>query len=280
MASFIMHNIAGELFLKTIEKRYGFDLDEDFKNKFLLGNLIADSSKLHYDGIWEKGKTPLEIIKLRRQWQGLIQLEKSKTHFRDPADSKLCIQVPKLEKFIDKYARLLEEDVSSLGYLFHLYTDKFFFENLLGNTVVCLDKERKETKSRCDSCFMKIKKNNKIYLVKDFWDRVSDFSIYSDYTRMNRMLLSKYDVKFDKKKLVTFAVKKFVNQGIEEVDYGNIFSVLNKVESYFEESVELGDDELKVFEEELVWEFIDKVVINFIKDYEKLVIRLLGLIVD
>ena len=45
MASFVVHNIAGEKFLQLLEES-GINLSPEQKDKFLLGNLIVDSSKI------------------------------------------------------------------------------------------------------------------------------------------------------------------------------------------------------------------------------------------
>ena len=46
MASFVIHHIVGSKVLSILENEYGIKLSERQKQKFLLGNLIADSSKL------------------------------------------------------------------------------------------------------------------------------------------------------------------------------------------------------------------------------------------
>ncbi len=42
MASFVIHDVAGEVFLKELKEKYGIELSDIDKNKFLMGNLIVD----------------------------------------------------------------------------------------------------------------------------------------------------------------------------------------------------------------------------------------------
>jgi len=133
MASFVIHNIAGERLLKLLEE-YGVELSEDEKDEFLFGNLIVDSSRLKFLKI--EGKSLEENKKIFRR---LIQEEKKITHFRNEDDSSLCIQVPNLDKFENKYGSLLVGNLSAMGYLFHLYTDRMFFEDLFINILNYLD---------------------------------------------------------------------------------------------------------------------------------------------
>ena len=106
MASFVIHNIAGEKLLNLLEENYGVRFTMEQKDLFLMSNLIVDSSMLKFD---EKlGSNLDEAKKIHRK---IIQEEKVRTHFRDDDDANLCIQVPNLEKFESKYSKLLEESL-------------------------------------------------------------------------------------------------------------------------------------------------------------------------
>ena len=122
MASFVIHHIVGSKVLSILENEYGIKLSERQKQKFLLGNLIADSSKLKL--VINEDATEEEIKEAKWRHKNKVQAEKKETHFRSDDDANLCIQAPVLEKFTSKYGNLLERDISSLGYLAHLYTDK------------------------------------------------------------------------------------------------------------------------------------------------------------
>lgn len=106
MGSSVIHNIAGEKFLYVLENRYGVKLTENEKNQFLLGNLIVDSSKIKKD--FPENATKEELKELKKKYRNLAQEEKIATHFRNSNDLELCIQTPKLSKFIDKYQSLFK----------------------------------------------------------------------------------------------------------------------------------------------------------------------------
>lgn len=263
MASFVIHHIAGEQFLKELEQKYGITLTEEQKNNFLLGNLIVDSTRL-------KRQIPINLTDVeKRAWnmefQKLVQEEKIATHFRDKEDVRLCIQVPNLKTFLEKYQTLLGQDFSVLGYFYHLYTDKLFFNDLFCAAFDTLDKDFNHTDYVDELKFMFIKKSGKTEKQEDVWAHDSSVSIYQDYTVMNRLLLEYYNVSFHAEQLLESS-KKFQNPGIAEVDYGNIASVISKTKRYIEESYQT-EGSLHVFTEEQVKNFIQLVAGSFIQSY-------------
>ena len=133
MASFVIHNILGEQLLRLLEEDYDIKFNLQQRNEFLLGNLIVDSSRIKF--LVEDGA---DIEESKNHYRNSIQEEKLFTHFRDN-DSDLCIQVPNLEKFENKYGYLLNNNLSVIGYLFHLYSDKMFFLKLFSSTFDTLD---------------------------------------------------------------------------------------------------------------------------------------------
>lgn len=260
MASFVIHNIAAERLIKALEE-YGVNIDEKSRNQFLLGNLIVDSSKLKYQQI--EGKNPEES---KKEYRKKTQLEKVSTHFRNEDDFNLCIQKPNLDKFLNKYRMLISLDLSALGYFYHLFTDKKFFDDLFTKSFDTLDENGKHTIYTSETKMMKVNKNNKICGIKEFWSPDSKTSIYHDYTVMNKILLEYYGSSFDKDGLSESSLD-FVNPGIEEVDYSNITSIINKTGSFIKDSYSINDSELYVFDSEVVIEFIDEVVHEFIQNY-------------
>lgn len=262
MASFVIHYIAGEEFLKLLSKTR--KLTEKEKNNFRLGNLIVDS--LDFEEIISENLTKEEIIKINKEYRKKKIEKKLCTHFRDKDGLNLCVNLPNLDKFMNKYRALVLKDFSALGYLFHLYTDKIFFKNLYENVISCLDKNRNLTNILKDNVYVKVKKDNKIYSVDDFWNSKNK-CIYDDYTKMNRYLFERYNIDFSKNNLQEFANKYFINPGIEEVDYNSISEVLEKTEKYINESKNLDDNDLKVFKEEDILSFIPLVVESFYEIY-------------
>lgn len=269
MASFVIHDIAGEQFLNAIQNRLGITLSKEEKNKFLMGNLIPDSSRINFTIPENVSKEELKQIKWQRSLA--IQDEKTSTHFRSPEEYDLAIQAPKLDKFIEKYSSLFTKDISVLGYFFHLYTDALFFGDLFEQTFTCLDENGEPTIYNSKTKSMELKKDNKRYPVTDIFSHDSEVSIYQDYTKMNANVLNQFQTVFDLDGLVASA-PTFVNPGIEEVDYQNIVIVLNKTASFIKESYALTDSTLKVFDEKVVRQFIPEVVNGFIATYEDVIL--------
>ncbi len=116
MASFIIHNIAGETLLKKIECKYNLTLSEEEKTYFLLGNLMPDIVSVENS----VDKTSL-------------QLEKNITHFRNTL-TKLDMLIPDTKLFIKKYCSLFN-NMDVLGYLFHLYTDRIFYKDYITSSL-------------------------------------------------------------------------------------------------------------------------------------------------
>lgn len=263
MASFVIHHIVGSKVLSILENEYGINLSERQKQKFLLGNLIADSSKLK---LVINDFAPEEVkkqIKLRHR--KLVQAEKKETHFRSDDDANLCIQSPVLEKFTSKYGNLIERDISSLGYLAHLYTDKYWFEDLFPRTFETLDDNLNPTNYLKEATNIRVTKTGKVYSVKEFWGNKGEGSIYEDYTIMNRMLLEGNGITFDSEGLINVS-SDFRNPGIEEVDYSKIVGVITKTAGFIKESYEMIDKPLSVFRAEDVQPFIEKCARSFIED--------------
>lgn len=263
MASFVIHHIAGAQFLKELEQKCGITLTEEQKNSFLLGNLIVDSTRLKKE--ITENLSEEEKKTWKREFQKMIQEEKVATHFRDKEDYRLCIQVPNLKAFLEKYQNLLTQDFSVLGYFYHLYTDKLFFNDLFCAAFDTLDQNFNHTDYVDQLCFMLIKKNMGIEKQEDVWAHDSNVSIYQDYTVMNRLLLEYYRVSFDSDTLLESS-KQFCNPGIKEVDYENVSSVIKKTKSYIEESYQT-EGSLHVFTEEQVKNFIQLVAGSFIESY-------------
>ena len=265
MASFVIHDVAGEVFLKELKEKYGIELSDIDTNKFLMGNLIVDSSK--YKLVIPDNLSDEELKKIKLAHRKIVQQEKISTHFRGLDDLDKCIQAPIPDKFVEKYNYLFDKDISVLAYLFHLYTDKVFFNDLSIKSFKCLDDKYNETKYISDLKYMQTLKDNKIHDFKEFW---SPDGIYSDYTKMNKLFLEKYNIKFDSNALLS-STKYFINPGIEEVDYNNVSSVINKTSKFISDSYNLDNTDLKIFDIEIVNEFISFVVSSFMETYSEII---------
>lgn len=268
MASFVIHHTAGLNFLKQLEEKYHVVLTEEQKKQFLLGNLIVDSTSLKFaipDGVSQE-----ELKLMKKDFSRKVQEEKVSTHFRTSEDKDLCIQVPIVEKFVDKYDELIKSDMSALGYLFHLYTDKQFFCDLFDKSFECLDENMKQTIYIKLLKFIKTKKNGNIYLANEVFSKDSKVNIYDDYTVMNKIILSYYNIEFPFLDLCEY-IDEFINPGIEEVDYNNIFEVLRKTKCYIEQSYSIESDKLNIFDVNEVKKFIPELVDSFIGIYSDII---------
>lgn len=265
MASYVIHDIAGEVFLATLSEKLNINLSEEERNHFLMGNLIPDSSKLQFPPI-DPNASKEELKKIKWERSAAIQQEKQSTHFRVSTDLDKNIQSPQLELFLSKYRSLLSKDISVLGYLFHLYTDKVFFKDLFNKSFTFLNGDKQETDIISETKSIVLKRNNQEHDVFSVFSKDSEVSIYHDYTKMNTLLLTKYNIEFPYASLMG-STASFVNPGIEEVSYENITGVLNKTSRFIEESKQLQDSTLKVFDQHEVENFISDVVSSFIDTY-------------
>lgn len=269
MASFVIHSIVGERFLSELETKYNIKISEEDKKSFLLGNLIVDS--ISVDPVPPSNLNQEQLAEFYYQRRKNVQKEKVLTHFRDTTKKELCIRVPEDEWFAKKYPELLTYDYSTLGYLFHLYTDRIFFGDLFVASFEFLDKKGNPTIYDKETETIRIIKNGRTSTVKDFWNGENKLSIYNDYTIMNKLLLEYYGTDFDYQALIEFAAHSFVNPGIEEVDYKRIDDVLRKTASFIKESYQITDNELSVFEENIVKEFIENLPTAFMLKYKNIV---------
>ena len=212
-------------------------------------------------------------MKLKR----ISREEKISTHFRDPAKEGNVLKLPEPALFISKYNKLISQDISVLGYLFHLYTDMYFFANLFPKTFVSLKGDGTVATKEAESHTIRILKSNKEVSDSIFWTGTSTLSIYSDYTILNKILLEYYNTSFDPDTLLEYAKTNFNNPGIEEVDYSKIVGIILKTKKYIDDSYDLSETTLNVFDEEIVKEFINEVVTSFLDEHDSLVLPYLPL---
>ena len=275
MASFVIHTLAAEMLLKEIENKYGVSLSNENIKRFLLGNLIVDSHQS--DMSVPKDLKGQELIDYKMKLKRISREEKISTHFRDPAKEGNVLKLPEPALFISKYNKLISQDISVLGYLFHLYTDMYFFANLFPKTFVSLKGDGTVATKEAESHTIRILKSNKEVSDSIFWTGTSTLSIYSDYTILNKILLEYYNTSFDPDTLLEYAKTNFNNPGIEEVDYSKIVGIILKTKKYIDDSYDLSETTLNVFDEEIVKEFINEVVTSFLDEHDSLVLPYLPL---
>lgn len=216
MPGFILHFTAGIMALNTMQD-YDFHMNAKEKNDFLIGCLLPDATK-----------------------------NKDASHFRNPKYHGNIVEYPDLELFEQKY-HTLEQDVSCLGYGFHLYIDRVFFKAYLPGIVEFQDESGKETEKWLDVAWAVLKANQKKLKVKQFF---SEDYYYGDYTKMNCWLIDQYQIPLSLDTDVE-------NPGIKEVDYSKAKDILEELKGYLKVP-ENAVENLKVFNLEELLEFLQK----------------------
>lgn len=271
MASFIIHTIIGETFINELEKTYNITLSDYDRKQFLLGNLVVDTLKT--DKSIPNDIPESEITNYKMKIKNKIREEKLATHFRNPLNEGACIKSPEPNLFLNKYKHLIDDNVSVLGYLFHLYTDKLFFNKLFTESFDTLDEQGNLITLDKDLISIRVRKSNKIVDAKEFWAGTSNINIYHDYTIMNKILLECIGTSLDTIEFSQFAQEYFKNPGIEEVSFENIQKVLQDTQKFIEESYQTTDTTLQVFSENQIIDFVSYVVEQFMIEYKSILDR-------
>lgn len=260
MPSYVVHYTVSELLLDRISKSYR--ISDYQKNYFRCGNLIVDSLKGDYNVDSCVKEEDRDSVASELFWKK--QEEKNVTHFREDGD--YVFRIPDMDKFIKKYDDLLKKDFSVLGYLFHLYTDRVYFTELMNKTVMFLDGNLERTYRESESVYVEVIRTGKRYFVDSFWAGSDGDTIYDEYTRLCKYVIETFHIHFDKKELKKFAKENFVVSKVEEVDYRKIGEVLDAVDGYIQESYE-WDSEFRMFLKNDIEEFIHGIVERFIEEY-------------
>ena len=255
MPSYVIHHVDGNKLLEKIKLR------KEDQDLFLLGNLIPDSSKV-FGNITDINKKR----EIKKNCSEQIQNEKLTTHFRRKGDTNQTIMLPYPEDFLDKYKDIIDNP-TVLGYYYHLCIDKYFFKDLFNKSFEFLDENYKSCNKIKETKYARILKNNKIIPVNKLFKHDC---LYDDYTIMNKLLLDYYEVEFNEE-YIRSIIPRFINPGVDEVDYNNIESVIVDTLSYIEESRKRKENKLQVFDEKSVINFIDESNNKFIEDNKVLI---------
>lgn len=255
MASHVMHYVAGNQFIKN------YNVSEDVKAGFMLGDMIVDSSK-----IFGNEQDPEIRKQIKDEHQAEIQNEKFSTHFRRIEDGDKNIQLCDLKKFIEKYGEYMNNP-TVLGYFFHLFTDNRFFKEVFDDAFICLNQNSESTDLWKETIQYKILKNNSLVAPKDFW---SEANIYGDYTKMNRLVLDHFKINFNESDLLHKALKLYPNV-IVETDLKNIDSIIIEANAYIKDSEGANAKDLKIFVPEKITGFINEVGNAFEEEYPEFV---------
>ncbi len=247
MPSFAIHNICGLELLKKL------DVDEGNKNKFIIGNILPDVSRISkYNELDDIGK------------RKAIQKRKKETHFRNNTDK--IVEYPNCSVFLNKYRDYIENDIITLAYFFHLYTDYYYFKYVFSKIITFLDENYEVTDIKSNFKYVKINKTNEIVLGKDFFNKKNPKGIYKEYSRCNSYLARKYDCKVDIYELIDFIDQNGFLTHIEETNSLYAYYAIRKLEKYVNE-IDVDDCELLIFRKEDLDNLVDDVVDNFILEY-------------
>ena len=250
MPSFAIHNICG---LELLKK---FNIDEGNRNKFIIGNILPDVSRI-------RNYNELDDISRRKA----IQKRKKETHFRKKTGK--IIEYPDCDEFLKKYGKEINNDIVTLAYFFHLYTDYYYFKNVFSKVISFYDENMNITSMREDFKYVKINKTGQVVLGKDFFNKKNPNGIYKEYSRCNSYLSKKYDFKIDVNELVDYIDQNGFLANIEETNSLYAYYSIRKLEKYVND-IEITNDELLIFTKEDLDNLVSGVVDSFIKEYSYL----------
>ena len=248
MPSFMIHTIAGEKMIKKL------NLQEEDKKKFFISNLLPDTVDRKYYKEYKGAERRARKQQIKRI-----------THFR--TDYSHTFEYPNLEYFLSKYEEQVKVDINFLAYFFHLYTDYYYFAKYLPTIITFYDKDHKESKSRSENVTVEIKNYHTEIDHEDFWDNFGDKSIYSDYSRLNQYLISKYKLSFETDELINYLNSTNYNVDMEEINPSLAIQALNNLKRIVTESLKQPEEKLKIFTIDQIENLMDETVSTFLETY-------------
>lgn len=160
MPGYVVHLTAAKLWLEQQEKKSS----EEWTEKFLIGNLLPDAVE-----------------------------DKNETHFRDPSTEGNRVQYPEISKFLEA-TQGFEKTPFWWGFYYHLYIDACFFREYMPKLVTFLDENDREEQKISRIVRAKIKKSGR-YVSQEMY--FSEAYYYGDFTKMNEILMKRFDISFD-----------------------------------------------------------------------------------
>ncbi len=254
MPSFTIHTIAGKELIKKI------NLTRDDKITFLISNLLPDARIITIDPNWNEQE--------RRK---NIQLGKRVTHFRTNTNDVL--EYPNINIFLNKYENEIKENIATLGYFFHLYTDYYYFKYFLPKYIEFYDENMNITSIRKDNKYIKLLNSDRLVEMRMFWSKYSIDSVYHEYSKMNDYIMEKYHLRVSCDELREFISTHEINPRIEEIKNHNVNQVINKLEKLLNVSNENKNTNFNIFKLEDIDKLIEEIVNSFIKEYDYLLVN-------
>lgn len=253
MPSFAIHNICG---LELLDK---LDVSEEDKNKFIIGNVLPDVSRI-------RKFNELDDLNKRRA----IQKRKKETHFRDNLGR--IVEYPNCDEFLKKYGKDIKEDIITLAYFFHLYTDYYYFTKIFNKIVTFYDENMKITDMKSELKYVKINKTNEVVEASEFFSKRNNKGIYKEYSRCNSYLAKKHKFRIDALELYDFVDQYGFLTNIEETNSLYAYYAIRKLEKY-NNDIDINDDQLLIFKEEDLDLLVKDVVDSFVKKYSDLLVK-------
>jgi len=226
-------------------------LNDEQKTKFIIGNMIPDIKQVDID-------YSLNEFENKRN----IQRAKRKTHFRRKTNK--ILEFPNCDIFLEKYEKEIKKHIETLAYFFHLCTDYYYFRFFLPKVITFLDKNYAKVTEKDNFYYVRINKTGKIIKARAFFSKLSKKGLYKEYSRSNGYFIKKYKIELNTKELREYIEKKGFDAHVEEVNISKIYDVFNRLDKVYNR---LKIEELKIFDERELDEFVEDVVSIFVKKY-------------
>lgn len=204
MPGYIMHLACAKRVLEFCK-----DKDDNWKNQFLIGNIIADTC------------------------------EKKASHFWDDEMYKRFDRSPNLDMFLDKYETCMK-DPYVFGYYAHLYLDHIFVTDYWKRHFAFYDEKKKPEISYENVRWVFLKDTKTWYERERFF---SDELYYGDYDRMNQYMKESFDVQIPLLQKPEFEIDEVKWETAEE----GLRNMLTKLEELNRKSIETFTPPLNIF---------------------------------
>ena len=214
MPGFIIHLTEAAMIMDHMEVQP----DADWKQEFLLGNLLPDT---------RLGK------------------DKAISHFWAPEGLENIARAPKLSRFLEKYGHRLDEPVI-LGYYAHLYLDERYVDEYWPK-ILTFEDAKGQPEPRKDFIHrVELKESGEFIPFEKFF---SSEYYYGDYTRSNHWLVDKYHIQPPKYRFLE-------NVNMSEVDASQLSRVLAELEDICQKGRPGDEKKMKVFNLEELEAFV------------------------
>lgn len=214
MPGFIIHLAEASM----IMNRIGKDLDSDWKQEFLFGNLLPDTR---------------------------LGGDKAISHFWSAEGAENIARAPKLSLFLEKYGHRLNEPVI-LGYYAHLYLDERYVDEYWPKILTFEDAEGRPEPRKAFIHRVELKESGEFIPFEKFF---SSEYYYGDYTRSNHWLVEKYHIE-------PLEYRFLENVNMDEVDASRLSRVLSELEYICQKGKPGDEKQMKVFNLEQLDAFV------------------------